>query len=162
MRRVADSIGVSATAVYRHFPDREGLLRGAATQAIDELVADLESTMSQEHSARMRLEALLTDYLEAAATAPGRFRLMFGPLGAGHVGGFLDADPLGPKPQRLFVAVAHELIETRPDTAADATTLATMLWATVRGLATLMLDGPLEPSLARTLAIRLAASPPLI
>jgi AcrR family transcriptional regulator len=162
LRGVAEAVGVSPMAVYRHFPDREGLLRATAAEALEQLGLELEAAVARRRSPATRLRALLLAYLDAAVGRPHRFRLMFGPMGAGHPDGVLDAAAAGPRPQQLFITIATELLRARPRSHTDATSLAATLWASVHGLAILVIDGPIDAALARDLVERLAAAPPLL
>jgi len=161
LRSVAAATGVSPMAVYRHFANREELLRATAAVALEQFGADLEAGLDGSNSVADRARALLLGYLDAAIASPGRFRLMFGPAGAGHPDGVLDAPPDGPRPQRLFVALASEQLAAHPGVELDPITLAATSWASIHGLATLVIDGPLEVEFARDLARRLADQPPL-
>jgi AcrR family transcriptional regulator len=64
LRGLAREIGVSATAVYRHFADKTELVAAAEVQA--------------------RLTALGRAYLEFAVSAPELFRVMFGKEAAAY------------------------------------------------------------------------------
>lgn len=72
MRRVAEAVGISATAIYRHFPNRDALLK--------RLSDDSFRTIAQDWAARAthpdvlaRLPALLTPYLDYALAHPHLF-----------------------------------------------------------------------------------------
>ena len=76
MRRVAQAVGITPMAIYRHYPDRAGLLNALADKGFEELAARL---------ARKRfsggIEARLTKmgeiYLDHALQNPRLFELMF-------------------------------------------------------------------------------------
>ena len=76
MRRVADASGITAMAIYRHFPDRSGLLNAVADQGFAELAAQLKRRRfsgSMEH----RLTKMGEIYLDHALENPRLFELMF-------------------------------------------------------------------------------------
>jgi AcrR family transcriptional regulator len=76
LREVAQRVGVSATAVYRHFPSREGLLASVAAEGFRELAAAME-TAAAETDPLVRTSLA---YFEFALQKRGMFRLMFGPI----------------------------------------------------------------------------------
>src|SRR5688500_9033811 len=71
MREVARRAGVSHNAPYRHFPDRDSLLRALAAEGFERLGDALQSRPRREMG-----EA----YVDFALAHPERFRLMFGGL----------------------------------------------------------------------------------
>lgn len=73
LREAARRAGVSEAAPYRHFANLDELLGAVALEGYDMLIADLEGA----HSAKALHEA----YLAFATDFPGRYVLMFGPLG---------------------------------------------------------------------------------
>jgi AcrR family transcriptional regulator len=73
LREAARRAGVSEAAPYRHFANLDELLGAVALEGYEMLIADLEIAPS----ARRVREA----YLAFASDFPGRYQLMFGPLG---------------------------------------------------------------------------------
>jgi AcrR family transcriptional regulator len=74
LREAARRVGVSATATYRHFQDKEHLLAAIAAEGFCEFAAGLEAAGAHEFS------GMGDAYLQFALAHPGLFRLMFGPL----------------------------------------------------------------------------------
>jgi len=97
MRDVSRRLGVSPAAVYRHFPDREAILRDVARAGFDLLADRFEtagpfaSTAPDAAAALERYQALALAYVRFAREHYGLWRLMFGPYGR---------DPKAPKPVR--------------------------------------------------------------
>jgi AcrR family transcriptional regulator len=97
MRDVSRRLGVSPAAVYRHFPDREAILRSVARAGFDLLADQFEialpfvSTAPDAAAALERYQALALTYVRFAREHYGLWRLMFGPYGR---------DQLAPKPAR--------------------------------------------------------------
>ncbi len=73
LREAARRAGVSEAAPYRHFANLDELLGAVALDGFEMLITDLESA----GGARALREA----YLTFAGDFPGRYGLMFGPLG---------------------------------------------------------------------------------
>jgi len=76
MRRVASAVGITAMAVYRHYPDRDGLLNAVADRGFEELAAHL-ATISFSGSFEERLSKMAEVYLDHALENPRLFELMF-------------------------------------------------------------------------------------
>lgn len=82
MRRVAAAVGITAMAVYRHYPDRKGLLNALADEGFKELAETL-GAVRLVRSARSRdnigdrLTRVLDANLRFAFENPRLFELMF-------------------------------------------------------------------------------------
>jgi len=76
MRRVADAVGITAMAIYRHFSDRDGLLTAVADQGFEELAARLAG-MRFSGDFEERLTRMGKTYLDHALKNPRLFELMF-------------------------------------------------------------------------------------
>src|SRR5919199_1636107 len=76
LREAARRAGVSATAPYRHFADKEALLAALATRGFEQFGAALDEAA---RDASDPLAAMGLAYVRFALARPGRFRLMFGP-----------------------------------------------------------------------------------
>ena len=76
LREVARRVGVSATATYRHFDDKESLLAAVATEGVREFSEVLKLAMRDGGS----FSTLGRAYVNFALEKPGLFRLMFSPM----------------------------------------------------------------------------------
>ncbi|GAB3728950.1 TetR/AcrR family transcriptional regulator [Amycolatopsis oliviviridis] len=134
LRAVAREAGVSATAPYRHFADRDALESALAAQGLRDLKADLAQGRELPESAE-DLAELAVAYVGFALRRPALFRLMFG-----------NACDTGSEERVRAAAEIHDVVRlamTRvfPETASEA--LASAGWALAHGLAYLHLDGKL-------------------
>src|SRR5271154_2824085 len=75
LRELAESLGVSRAAPYRHFADRCGLLAAVAADGLENLAAIYRKTSGRIPQAR--LAAAGRGYLAFASERPQMFRLMF-------------------------------------------------------------------------------------
>jgi AcrR family transcriptional regulator len=131
IRAVARRAGVSPTAPYRHFPDREALESALAAQGLRDLKADLIESSDLPVSLA-DLAELGVAYVNFALQRPALFRLMFG--------NECDEENI----ERVQAAAAvHDLLGAAvanvfPD--ADPRDLALAGWGLVHGLACLYLD----------------------
>ena len=84
LRELASGLGVSATAVYRHFDSREALLAALAAVGIAQLqqcfavAFDLHTPPADAQEAIARLRRLGVAYLRFADEQPAMWRLIFG------------------------------------------------------------------------------------
>jgi AcrR family transcriptional regulator len=76
MRRVAEAVGITPMAVYRHYPDRAGLLNALANEGFEELARRL-ATQRFSVDIERRLTKMADIYLEHALRNPRLFELMF-------------------------------------------------------------------------------------
>lgn len=76
MRRVAQAVGITAMAIYRHYPDREALLNALADEGFEELAAWLKE-QRLKGDVEQRLYKMGDLYLEHALENPKLFELMF-------------------------------------------------------------------------------------
>jgi AcrR family transcriptional regulator len=76
LRETARRVGVSATAVYRHFTNKQHLLASVAAEGFRELAAAMEGAVTGSDP----LRGVGLAYFEFALRKRGLFRLMFGPI----------------------------------------------------------------------------------
>ena len=72
MRRIADAVGITPMAIYRHFPNREALLKRLSDDSF-QAIAHEWAAHGTHPDVLERLLALLTPYLDYALTHPHLF-----------------------------------------------------------------------------------------
>src|ERR1700752_3764829 len=77
LREAARAAGVSHSAAYRHFADREALLAEVSRFARNELAAEMRRRVKRAKAPRRRLRAVGSAYIDFALTEPGLFRTAF-------------------------------------------------------------------------------------
>src|ERR1700722_14633836 len=77
LRELAESLGVSRAAPYRHFADRRALLAAVAANGFDRLTAIYRNAIANGTTPQGRLAATGRAYLAFAAQRPQWFRLRF-------------------------------------------------------------------------------------
>ena len=137
LREVARNTGVSATSVYRHFPDKEALMTALAHEGLAQLGAAQRAAAEQAGSGLEAFAATGRTYVRFALANPALFRLIF-------------ASPALDDAQHDDLDEANPMTFLRRNAAAagnaslddPATSLrVTRDWSLVHGLAMLMLDG---------------------
>ena len=144
LREVARRVGVSASAAYRHFPNREGLLAQVASEAREALARRMIAAVAavgagSDGAAVDRFRATGRAYIEFALDEPGLFEVAFRAC-----------------PPDLYVPddpSPYALLSEALDTLDHAGLLAvkrpgaeTAAWVAVHGAAVLLGDGMLPPS----------------
>ena len=149
MRAVARRAGVSPTAPYRHFADRDALESALAAEGLRDLKADLTEGRAMPSSVS-DLAELGVVYVRFALRRPALFRLMFGN----------ECDDTNDQRVRA-AAELHELLAlvmANVFPGADAAALATAGWGLAHGLAFLHLDGKLTASTAEEVEARVRSA----
>ena len=72
MRRVADAVGVTPMAIYRHFPNREALLKQVSDDAFTAIAKDWEA-QTRHPDLMQRLRLAMVNYLDYALQSPHLF-----------------------------------------------------------------------------------------
>ena len=145
MRALARRIGVSANALYRHFPNKEGLLAALSEAAAEKLAAAVSTALGTAEGI-VGIRAMGVAYVEFAINNPPLFRLLFknAPPGNLLVG---DIDSATGAVRILRQQIAERWPEdTDPQQIADATLRA---WSLAHGLACLILDRQIPYDLDR-------------
>jgi AcrR family transcriptional regulator len=75
MRRVAAAVGITAMAVYRHYPDRKGLLHALADEGFSELAEKLAAVRLAGSVRRARSRSTIGDRLTRVLDVNLRFAL---------------------------------------------------------------------------------------
>jgi AcrR family transcriptional regulator len=135
LRAVARRAGVSPTAPYRHYADREALVSAVAAVGYRELAERLTAAHPAP-STPQQLARVAVAYVQFALERPALFRIMFGEP--------CDRDNGERVAATAAVSQYVREIARRSFPHADADALATALWALVHGLAFLHLDGKLD------------------
>jgi AcrR family transcriptional regulator len=140
LREVARSVGVSATAVYRHFPDKAALLRALAAEGLARLAASQHAAFDAAGGGKPGFIATGRAYVRFALANPALFRLVFSAPPTNNM--LTSKDDAVPEAFRMLRENAALLLP--PDASAEAVKLAALdAWARVHGLAVLLLDGQL-------------------
>ena len=95
LRAVAEAIGISHNAPYRHFLDRSALLATVAERDFNKLKQVFEAKADEPQNARLSLRAGLMAVVAYAREHPARYRLLFSEANVACGDGTLQAAAFG-------------------------------------------------------------------
>lgn len=151
LRAAANTVGVSPSAAYHHFADKEALLAAVAKAANASLDASMQAAVSgvrgsSATAARARVRAAARAYLQFAIDHPRLFRAAF----SGHLA--TPAEPAAHSPGKSdaayhrAAALLDQLVATGAVPDSFRKGAEEIIWATIHGMATLILEGYLDAS----------------
>ena len=143
LRTAGEKLGVSRTALYRHFSDKQALLAAVGREGFRMLRLALESASQQHGRGRQGFEAMGGAYVRFAVTHPSHYRVMFGRFieSCSKDAEFVE------EATAAFQVLVDSLVEqqraglVRSD---DPLLLARFVWSVVHGIAMLAIDGQLR------------------
>ena len=139
LREVAREAGVSHQAPYHHFGDRAGIFAAISEEGFRFLAESIEA------STTLGTAAMCEAYVHFALAHKGHFRVMM----RNDLCSLEDYPTALIQADRAFNALCNEVTvilgEDSHDDVANAHTA--YMWSVAHGLATLLLDGPLEKKL---------------
>ena len=137
LREVSREVGVSATSIYRHFPDKQALMSALAHEGVERLAREQRQASLGAGGGRAGFLASGLAYVHFATANPALFRLIFS---CAQTEDMLDAsiDTASSAMQGLRSDIEQLMPAALPDAARKAAAL--HAWALVHGLAQLLLD----------------------
>jgi AcrR family transcriptional regulator len=148
IRAVAKAAGVSPTAVYQHFADRDALLAAACDRAFDRFATFLLDATQPIDDPFDRLAAAGSAYLRYADTEPGLYRVLFSNplhLGAHDKSGFPDDDSAGSTAFGVLVDMVAACLGAGASAASDPVYLSFQVWTWLHGIVDLHITHPGMP-----------------
>ena len=150
LRATGAKLGVSRTALYRHFADKGALFTAVATEGFRMLRERLLEAWTQGGFGRAGFHGMGRAYVAFATANSAHYRVMFG----GAVQGARDPE-LEREAQGAFHALVDALVAQQRDglvRADDPVQLARFVWAVVHGVAMLVIDQQLHGDVAAGMA----------
>jgi AcrR family transcriptional regulator len=143
LRAVGRTLGVSRTALYRHFADKQALLAAVGREGFRRLRLALTDAWQQHGRGREGFEAMGLAYVRFAVEHPSYYRVMFGRFleSCSRDAAFVQ------EARAAFQVLVDSLIEqqeaglVRRD---DPLLLARFIWSIVHGIGMLVIDGQLR------------------
>ncbi len=144
LRALAREVGVSQTAPYRHFPNKNLLLVAIAVDGFRQLEAHIRNKAAETDSADEVLQTCAECYIAFAEQNPALYRMMFGSA----LGEWRKPEFMCGAPPACFSALV-EIIERGISQGTvngeyPAWFLAKSIWAQIHGFAMMSIDGLLD------------------
>lgn len=137
LRELAREVGVSAAAIYRHFPDKDALMAALAVEGLERLAKVQRQATRSAGGGKAGFLASGLAYVRFAVDNPALFRLVFSAA--------QQCDPLETSPDSVSAALRDlhrdlEALMPAGAPAAERKAAALHAWALVHGIAQLVLD----------------------
>lgn len=137
LRELAREVGVSAAAIYRHFPDKNALMAALAVEGLERLAKAQRQATRTAGGGKAGFLASGMAYVRFAVDNPALFRLVFSAAKQG--------DPLEAQLDSVSSALRGlrqdiEALMPAEAPAAERKAAALQAWALAHGLAQLVLD----------------------
>jgi AcrR family transcriptional regulator len=142
LRQIGARVGVSRTALYRHFADKRALLTAVASEGFRTLREQLVTAWEEGGRGSAAFQAMGVTYIHFAVANPSHYRVMFG--------GFVDPQnetELATEAEGAFQALVDALTALQRNDVVlgdDAVLMARFVWSVVHGVAMLGIDGQLR------------------
>lgn len=156
LRTVGERLGVSRSALYRHFADKQSLLATVGKEGFRMLRQAVADAWERHGRGRIGFEAMARAYVQFAVAHPSHYRVMFG----GFIESAAKDDHFVAEAKAAFQVLVDALVEQQDagDIRRDDTVLmARFAWALVHGTAMLVIDGQLPEAAQREALERYSA-----
>ncbi len=151
LREVTRAVGVSPNAAYRHFADRDALVRAAAAEAQNALaraimtrVAATPRDLAPAAASIERLRRVGLAYIDFARTEGGWFELAFLTQDPNPADGIVTLDAEVVPPFQLLLHTLDEMVETGALPPERRPLAEWACWSSVHGFADIASRGPVR------------------
>lgn len=144
LRKVAQRAGVSHSAPYSHFPDKQSLIAAISTEGFNQLYSELDAAVSPyEDDPKKQLIDGTQAYVHFAMTRTDTFKIMFS--------GVLEKEKEYPAfveiSQKTFLRVV-DVVRACQDVgvlrSGSPTLMAVTMWGQIHGIISLALEGQIS------------------
>ena len=142
IRKIADEVGLSSTALYMHFPDKGAILQEICKGAFEQLLKANQAILTEPLSAEARLRRMMDAYVDFGFDNPNAYRLVYltrpveATAGAQTAAQETGAELFDSFERVVQDAAAQGLLVAEPRATAQA------LWAGAHGVVSLMITKP--------------------
>ena len=143
IRKIADEVGLSSTALYMHFSDKGEILQEICRQAFEELICLNRRIVEEVAAPEARLRKMLEAYIAFGFAHPNAYRLIYltRPLEA-RDGAESTALQMGPELFESFEIVVADLAAAGKLKNADPRQAGYVFWAGAHGIVSLIITKP--------------------
>jgi AcrR family transcriptional regulator len=141
LRKVAQYTGVSHSAPYAHFPDKQSLIAAISTEGFNQLYTELEAAVSSHlKNPKKQLIEGIKAYVRFAVENTDTFKIMFSGI-LEKEKDYLSFVEISSKTFKLVVDVVEASQNTGILPTAPADLMAVSIWGQVHGIISLALEG---------------------
>ena len=140
MRRIGAAVGVSPTALYMHFADKDSLLAAIAQDTFAELLDRLEQSQHPGQTPLAGLRAGLRAYIAFGLARPDEYRLTFMSRLFQRANAKTCALEMADRSFAILEDTVVELVRDGVFKPGPAPVLAEAIWAMLHGMTALLLD----------------------
>ncbi len=142
IRKIADEVGLSSTALYMHFPDKGAILHEICVSAFDALRSANLTLAEDDAPAEVRLRRMIEAYIDFGFDNPNAYRLIYLTRPAeAREGAESAAQLVGAELFQGFMGPIRQL-EAAGRLKVDASVAAQTVWAGGHGVVSLMITKP--------------------
>ena len=154
IRKIAEEVGVSSTALYMHFRDKDEILHEICFGAMEALLQQNSDIAARPIDAVTRVRLMLEAYVRMGLEHPNAYRLVFcAPVREAPRDKESATAEIGSQCYARYSGVVREIAASGRLRAGDADSASQALWAACHGLVALMITRPgFEWAPAETLA----------
>ena len=131
LRAVAEMVGVSHNAPYKHFLDRSALLAAVAERDFDRLLQVFQAKAEDTQDARQALRAALMAVVGYARAHPARYRLLFSDPNLAPGDGALEVAAFGSF--QAFAAIVRQCQTEKSLLPIETARMTGLIYATLHG-----------------------------
>lgn len=141
IRKIADDVGLSSTALYMHFSDKSEILHEICERAFEQLLAMNRAVLVEAGSPEQRMRRLMQSYIGFGFENPNAYRLIY-----------MTRPVEAPQAQSVAQSLGHELFGAFARVVEEAAAqgrlrgepraTAQALWAGAHGVVSLMITKP--------------------
>ena len=143
IRRIADEVGLSSTALYMHFRDKGEILVEICSAQFAALEAINEAMLARELDPALRVRRMLEGYIAFAFEHPNIYRLVFTPPPGGRTAEQEHTlQGLGRRTYALFREGVDRMAAAGRLKVTDVDVVAQTAWAASHGIVSLILTRP--------------------
>ncbi|OLV15345.1 TetR/AcrR family transcriptional regulator [Deinococcus marmoris] len=139
IRAVAQAVGMSHNAPYKHFEDRSALLRAVAQQDFAALTHAFAEVRQLRVQPLLKLKQALTAFISYGQEHPARYRLLFSDPSIAAQGGAFEAAAI--QPFLEIAAIVQECQDAHDLPDVSNVELTGLIYASVHGLIDLQAGG---------------------
>ncbi|HWA61131.1 MAG TPA: TetR/AcrR family transcriptional regulator [Caulobacteraceae bacterium] len=149
IRKIADEVGVSSTALYMHFRDKDEILLEICTEAMQSLLQINSDISAQPIDSVARVRMMLEAYVRFGLAHPNTYRLVFcttpspnSLLKPNSIQKQEATNEIGAQCFERFSGVVREIAAEGRLRTGDPKTVAQTLWVACHGMAAMMITKP--------------------